>query len=603
MFYIGFSTNYINIPVYSNYKVLQVTLGKPSVPQYDNIVTIKKTKTKIFIHSKYTYNISKKNINYPIKTEIEFLKSINEENTGIVIHLSKYYTKTRYEGLLDVSNKLNELCLKYLYKTSYSILLETSNIYEHLGSRIDDFYTIYDNLTDLSKQHIGICLDTSHLFLSGTDISNINILLDYLAMFEQKIGLKRIKLIHLNDIDSKLFGTHTPHLSILDENGKIFFNNHLILDIILLVVKIYNIPIILERNDSKTNINNINTEINYINEYNNNFEISTFNTIIKNLIILNFISLLEDYYTYIDNKKLIYLNKFKKFIIEIYNYKNKQYMNSKKLYKPDTIILDFLKNNEYNFLYADINNIFNNYSYEIFLNYINDINYKNLKELNNIKFLGIETVKKLYYTYHIHNLEELQKLPIAEKKKLLTIPQYKALQCYKFMNKETPLDVLLQICDHILSINFNLHIYGSIYRYKNSLLTQNEKQFKDIDLLIVVNKDNEINEINEFFKILETKFLIKGTLLNGDRRKNLLLKYNIKRKNYYFLLDLYICNNNEYVFMSIYLKGPKENNIILRKIAKHKGYILSNVGLVDLRGNKYYFNSEEELYHFLKYKK
>lgn len=597
MIFVGFTTNYINIPIYKEYKVLQITLGDPSKPTYEKLVKINQTNTKIFIHSKYTYNISKKNINYPIKTEIDFLKSIKEENTGIVIHLSKYYTESRTEGLQDVANKLNEIILKYLYNTSYSILLETSHVYKHLGSRIEDFYIIYENLTDLSKKHIGICLDTSHLFLSGIDISNINILLDYLAIFEQKIGLNNIKLIHLNDINSKLFGEHTAHLSILDKNGKIFFNNYLILDIIIILSKIYNIPIILERN--KTNIAIINQEIKFIFDHITNFDINNFNIIIKNLIIINFINLLEDYYTYIDNKYISYLYKFKKYIIEIYNYKNKQFLNSKKIYKNQDIILDFIKDESYVFLYNDIKNILENYSYNIFLKYLNDINYTSLKELNNIKFLGIETVKTLYYKYNINNIQELQNLPITKKKKILNKIQYKSLQYYKFIRKELPINILLEICDKILTFKFELYIFGSIYRYNNNLQIQ-EKGIKDIDLLIVINKESDVEE---FLIVLKNNFIIKGILIDGERRKSYVIKYTLKHKQYYFLLDFYICKKEEFVFMSIYLKGPIEKNIILRKIAKYKGYTLSNTSLININSKKhYYFGTEDDLYKFLNYK-
>jgi deoxyribonuclease IV len=593
MVYIGFNTNYINIPLYNQYKVLQVTLGDPSKPTYDNIISLDKPSNKIFIHSKYSYNISKKNINYPIKTEVDFLKSIKEENTGIVIHLSKYYTKHRQEALIDVANKLNELCLKYLYKTTYKILLETSHVYNHLGSRIDDFYVIYEHLTDLSKNHIGICLDTSHIFLSGIDISNINILLDYLAMFEQKVGLKYINLIHLNDINSVLFGNHTPHLSVFNENGKIFFNNYLILDIFLLLSKMYNIPIILERNND---IKLINEEINFIITHTLNFSMANFTSIIKNLIVLDFIKLLEDYYTFIDNKYLISLNKFKKYLINLYDYNNKQYLDSKNIYKTETNILKFLDSDEYKFIYSDIERIYKNYSYDIFLYYLNNDNYKSLKELNNIKFLGIETVKKLYNYYNIHNIEELQSLSIVQRKKLLTVPQYKALQCYKFINKETPINILLIIVDDLVSFNYNLYVFGSLYRYKLSL--QTEKAIKDIDLLLVKKSDEDITN---FLSDLKEKYMFKGILIDGEKKKSIVLKYASK-KNYYFILDLYICTEKEFVFMSIYLKGPIEKNIILRKIAKSKGYTLSNTELIDNNKKNYYFNTEEELYSFLKYK-
>lgn len=600
MYLIGFSTNYINIPIYTNYKVLQVTLGSPNESKYEDFYKFKidRKNTKIFIHSKYTYNISKNNINYPIKTEVEFLKFINEENSGIVIHLSKYYTKNRHDALLDVANKLNELTQKYLINTTYSILLETSHIYEHLGSRIDDFYVIYNNLTDLAKKHVGICLDTSHLFLAGLDISNINILLEYMALFEQKIGFNYIKLIHLNDIDSEVFGKHTPHLSVNDEKGKIFYNNYLNLDVFLILAKKYIIPIILERNT----LQYINKEINFIKNHNLNISERVFFIIIKNIIVINFINLLIDYYTFINNNYLNSLKKFKKFIIELYNESNHNYFKSKHIYKSYETVLQFLydRKEEFKFIIFDIKEIYYNYSYDIFLKYINNCDYISMKNLYDVMFLGVETVKKLFYEHSISSIADLQKLPISKKKKILTIPQYKALQCYKFIKQNIPLNIILNICKLILSFSFNLNIYGSIYRFLHNKTQDQNATFKDIDLLLVIEHEKDIDN---FFKKMDNTFLLKGILIDGEKRKSMVYKYVDNKKNYFFILDFYSCVPDEFVFMSVYLKGPTESNIILRKIAKSKGYVLSNTSLKDLEGNKYFFNTEEELFKFFNYKK
>ena len=46
---------------------------------------------------------------------------------------------------------------------------------------------------------IGICLDTCHLFAAGFDISTPKGVEDMLELFDQTVGLKRLKVVHLND--------------------------------------------------------------------------------------------------------------------------------------------------------------------------------------------------------------------------------------------------------------------------------------------------------------------------------------------------------------------------------------------------------------------
>lgn len=602
---IGFSTNYNNINLYENYPVLQITLGNPSEANYEETYDYdlyKNKKTKIFLHSKFTYNISKNNINYSIKKEITFLKNIKQKNTGVIIHLSKNHKNTKEEGLKDVANKLNELCEKYIKDTSFYILLETSYNINHLGSSIDDFYYIFENLNDLSKTHIGICIDTSHIFLSGYPINNVNYLIEYFALFDEKIGLEKIKLIHLNDINSKPFGKHTPHLSILNNTGKIFYNNYINLDFILSLSKLYKIPLILERNFSKNvkqDILKINEEIHFINSY-KIVSLRYFNIIIKNIIFLNFVNLLIDFYEInFHNENVENLKKLKKFIIESYNEKNKNYFNSTKLkFNQNQYIYDIINKREYKEFYDDFNNILNNYNYNLFLKYLNSHKYISIKNLLTLKFIGIESALKLYNNYNIFSIEDLLNLPLKTRKQILTNVQYKSLQNYKFLKNNIYYDIALQIEEKLKSNlypKFNINIYGSFYRSKNNI--DNLKIFKDLDALLVVNNEGETELfLKELYKI----FLLKGIILDGDKKKFIVLKYEIKKKNYFFILDLYICKPEEELYMFIYLKNSKFKNILLRKIAKAKKYILSNTSLYDIVNTKYIFLKEEkELYNLL----
>ena len=57
------------------------------------------------------------------------------------------------------------------------------------------------------EECLGICLDTAHLWGAGYDISNQQTTLQTLQSFEETIGLKRLKVIHLNDTKMAL-GSH-----------------------------------------------------------------------------------------------------------------------------------------------------------------------------------------------------------------------------------------------------------------------------------------------------------------------------------------------------------------------------------------------------------
>ena len=66
------------------------------------------------------------------------------------------------------------------------------------------------------EDRLGVCLDTAHLWGAGHDISNAASVQQLLQHFDDVIGLKRLKVIHLNDTEMAL-GSHRDVHSRLGE--------------------------------------------------------------------------------------------------------------------------------------------------------------------------------------------------------------------------------------------------------------------------------------------------------------------------------------------------------------------------------------------------
>lgn len=92
-----------------------------------------------------------------------------------------------------ISNMLNNI----LYtEQSTMILLETmSGKGSEVGSSFKEIKEIINNVN--LDSHLGVCIDTCHLFSAGYDI--VNNLDRVLEEFDMIIGLNRLKAIHLND--------------------------------------------------------------------------------------------------------------------------------------------------------------------------------------------------------------------------------------------------------------------------------------------------------------------------------------------------------------------------------------------------------------------
>lgn len=63
-----------------------------------------------------------------------------------------------------------------------------------LGSNFDEIGYVIRNIKN--KSRVGVCLDTCHIHDAGYDLSNFD---EVLALFDKRIGLKNLKVVHLND--------------------------------------------------------------------------------------------------------------------------------------------------------------------------------------------------------------------------------------------------------------------------------------------------------------------------------------------------------------------------------------------------------------------
>jgi endonuclease IV len=55
-----------------------------------------------------------------------------------------------------------------------------------------------------SKDRLGVCLDTSHVYAAGYDLSGAEAYEDFFCSFDRLISLKRLKAVHANDSKTSL---------------------------------------------------------------------------------------------------------------------------------------------------------------------------------------------------------------------------------------------------------------------------------------------------------------------------------------------------------------------------------------------------------------
>ncbi len=164
-------------------------------------------KDKCVVHAPFIINLANNTDNGKYNFYINFLKQelnrcIELDIRKLVLHPGSYTTLNREKGIENIANGLN-IALKDI--EGASVLLEyMSGKGTEVGTSIDDLKAIIDLLDSEVYKKVFVCLDTCHMNDSGVDINEIDKFLDE---FDEKIGIDKIKCVHINDSYNPL-GSH-----------------------------------------------------------------------------------------------------------------------------------------------------------------------------------------------------------------------------------------------------------------------------------------------------------------------------------------------------------------------------------------------------------
>ncbi len=195
MFYTGAPQNTARKPV----SQLRVEEAKELMKQ--NNINI----DDVVVHAPYIINLG--NVVKPETFElaVSFLKQEIErcEEMGmsrLVLHPGLHVKAGEEAGLNQIVNGLN-MVLDPNQKVK--IALETmAGKGSELGKTFDEIQYIIENVEH--NHLLGVCLDTCHLHDAGYDLTKFD---DILDEFDQKIGLDRLIVVHVND-SKNVLGAH-----------------------------------------------------------------------------------------------------------------------------------------------------------------------------------------------------------------------------------------------------------------------------------------------------------------------------------------------------------------------------------------------------------
>lgn len=161
----------------------------------------------IIVHAPYIVNLGQSDdekFNFAISFLAKELAMVGKVGLKyMVLHPGAHVGNGENFALDRIADGINEI-LRLTSKDNTVIAIETmAGKGTECGKTFEEIKRIIDLVHD--KTRIGVCLDTCHIFDAGYDI--VNSYEDVINEFDSVIGLKYLKVIHLNDSKNQL-GSH-----------------------------------------------------------------------------------------------------------------------------------------------------------------------------------------------------------------------------------------------------------------------------------------------------------------------------------------------------------------------------------------------------------
>jgi deoxyribonuclease IV len=154
----------------------------------------------VVCHALYLVNLASPNDDLYEKSIASLRNTIEVacaiEADGVVFHIGSHLGAGFEAGVERVCAAMREL-LELCREPTWFLMENSAGAGGTIGRSLDELATLYDRLD--THPRLGVCLDSCHLFVSGVDVTSQDELDGLLDELDKRIGLERLRALHVND--------------------------------------------------------------------------------------------------------------------------------------------------------------------------------------------------------------------------------------------------------------------------------------------------------------------------------------------------------------------------------------------------------------------
>jgi deoxyribonuclease IV len=135
------------------------------------------------------------------------------EADGVVFHVGSHLGAGLDAGLEHAVPALR-LVLEQCSETTWLLVENSAGAGGTIGRSLEELGVVVDALD--RHPRLGVCLDSCHLYVSGSDVGEPATVAAVLDEVDERVGLERLRALHVNDAAAPLGSNRDRHANVLE---------------------------------------------------------------------------------------------------------------------------------------------------------------------------------------------------------------------------------------------------------------------------------------------------------------------------------------------------------------------------------------------------
>jgi deoxyribonuclease IV len=176
----------------------------------------------VVVHALYLVNLASPDDEFYEKSITTMCSTMDAASAidadGVIFHVGSHLG-AGFEAGSERAVPAMQQILEHSSETTWLLVENSAGAGGTMGRSLDELTMLLEACG--RHERLGVCLDSCHLWVSGYDIADRSALDGLFADVDGRIGLDRVRALHINDADAPLGSNRDRHANILEgELGK-----------------------------------------------------------------------------------------------------------------------------------------------------------------------------------------------------------------------------------------------------------------------------------------------------------------------------------------------------------------------------------------------